>query len=1094
MKWLLSLLSAVLLLVSPHAYAEFSSAECNNIVTSQNFSVNFRLSPATHRETVYVTKRNESGFVAIWSNNSSVRRVAIRDTQTRLFGHYNITLQYESNTAKRGVLTYYLERGGSWVEIDSVEADITDLSAAIQVSGDNVSQLECSEDIAFPQPQSLDLCDYFPDAIQTNRYFVGFPFASDVVLGGDRNKLYLAQRTPISYNAVYHNVFASSGCVYGTSGSVSGCNYNPFLSYPSFPPTLPTFQPGTSDVYCNNSCEQTLTPGRYRNVTIGSNHSTIVLTDGEYWIETLNFATNDAALQVSGQAVVHYKRLLINGDRAEINASGSADNLLLVGHGVYSGITNYYHDVTAHAHLYIDDAALMGGSTGLINYGDRFYWQGAITSSRVRLGGHDGQIHAYAPQSCSLTGNQYAISMSPNTDISLMCGDDRPEFTITTTNNASAFSTQVRVTVVDSSGNSVSGVGLEVVDDIGSGSANTFTTNSDGKLRLQVVSSDFSSLTLNQSYTIQATLVQDTSQSDTSTFSYVPFKFAIDDQQIIAGQATTINAQVLACTEDGQQQVASNYSGQPQVNYQVDYPSQADGGINGNLEYQPSFSSGVSSDDLTLDEVGQFTVTLSDSRFDCSSYASCPIDGEEQLQGSFTLYSRPWTFALCGDDLQSGTSQGGEGFVAAGENFDLTAQPIRYVASADADYCDSDFVTQNYFYSDASVELSYQLDSPSNGELGTLTASSGLSQVITASDAANLGYMFDSLSYDEAGSIDITVTETGAFYSDILQGISASHTVGRFYPAAFQVVGNQWDYPDSQSFVYMNQPFEQMDYQVEALNAQLESLHNYALFSSDLQAQFDVYDPDYPTRFNMARQAGNWQVVDGRSIGYFSQQKGDDCSDSPCWSKAADFAPDGPFNLNTSSDTSSIQLVNDLVVGDGADNIDPVEFSAQTDALLPNQPDIRFGRMRIDSVGGIEGQSLSVPLYTEYWNGQKFTINHDDDATNFNGSHFCSQVVWSEGGSGAYLSGSSTVSSGSSAQLFAAQNSSGKEQVRFWLRLDSPETSGECTASTNVLPWLRFDWNSDNIDEEDPSAVVTFGLYRGNDKVIFRGERGFTGQ
>ena len=1102
MNGFVPLIGALLLFFSASASANFNASQCERINTNQDFAVSFSLSPAALNERVYATKRNDTGNAGIWANFGSQQSVAIRDTQTQRGMSYNVILHYQNLAGQNGRLTYFLERSGSWQQIESVVTDIAIAAAAIKIKGSNVSQLRCSDELEFPPITQLDVCDYFPYAMQTNRYSLIFnlPFFSSVNISGDRNKLFLPSRAPLSYSLVNPNIFtfnpqSASGCVYGGSSATQACSFNPFLNYSDFPPQLPTFQPGNQDVYCNNGCQQTLSSGSYRSITVGSNGSTVTLSPGVYWVDRLNFSTNDAKLNVDGgTAVVHYKQLLINGDRVKINAQGSADNLILIGHGNDSGVVITHNDVAGKALLYVDHEGFFGGSSGVQSYGDRFYWQGAITSWNVELGGHDSEIHAFAPQSCSIANNDYQVLMTPESDINLMCGDDVPEFLISTTNNASAFSTKVEVNLYDSLGNTPAGLQLVVSGEGSSNGGNTYTTNDSGQLRLKVATTNMDSISLDDSYSIEVTLVSDSSKSDTSTFSYVPFKFAVDDQQVIAGQAATIQAQVLACSVEGEQQVASNYSGQPQITHQVDYPSQGDGGIDGNLDYQPSFSSGVSSDDLTLDEVGQFTVTLSDASFECSSYANCPIDGKGELQGRFTLYSRPWTFALCGDDLQSGTSLAGEGFVAAGENFDLTAQPIRYVASSDANYCSSDIVTQNYFYSDASVELSYQLDSPQNGELGALTASSGLSQAISASDAANLGYRFDSLRYDEAGSIDITVTETGAFYSDILQGISASQTLGRFYPAAFQVVGNQWDYPSSQNFVYMNQPFDQMDYQVEALNAQLEPLHNYALFNQSLQAQFDVYDPNYPSRFSMSRLVGNWQVVDDRSIGYFSQTKGDDCSDSPCWLKASNVTPDGPFNMDSGSASSSIQLINDLVVGDGADNIDPVVFNAQTDALLPNQPDVRFGRMRMDSVGGLEGQSLSVPLYTEYWDGQKFAVNLDDDATNFDGRHFCSQVIWSEGGSGAYLSGSSAVNSGSSSQLFAAQNSSGKEQVRFWLRLDSPETSGECSASTNVLPWLRFDWNSDNLDEEDPSAVVTFGLYRGNDKVIFRGELGFTGQ
>ncbi len=1091
MKWSPFFWGVLLTLWSSLVSAAFFPSQCSSIETSQDFSVSLSLRPALLQETVYITKRNQDGVVVGWTNDRLIRRAAIHDRQTLPLFNYNILLQYEHIRGKRGVLTYYLERNGSWVEIDAVEADVTDLSAAIEVSGINVQNLACSEEIEFPEAESLNLCEYFPDPIQSNRYVLGVPFFTDLVIGGDRNKLYLPTYSPISFSSVATNPFGQSGCVYGSSSSVSGCLYNPFLSYANFPPQLATFIPSSKDVFCTNSCTETLSPGAYRTITIGSNGSTVTLSAGEYWINTLNFSTNDAKLNVTGQVVLHYKNLLINGDRVKINSEGNADNLVLIGHGTNSGVTIYNNDVSGRAHWYVDPDNLFGVN-GIVSYADRFNWRGAITATRVRLGGHDSQISAYAPQSCALFNNNYAITMSPNTDISLMCGDERPEFLVRTTNNALGFSTQVNVEVFDSSGNAASGVTLVVADGVGSGSGSVFTSNSEGRLRLQVVSDNPALVALNQSYSLKVTMAVDNNQADVSTFRYVPFKFAVDDQQIIAGQEITIDAQVLACDVDGGQVVASNYAGSPQVTQRVDYPSSADGGIEGVLSYQPQFNQGRSTASLTHSEAGQFTVTLQDSRYDCSEFASCPVDGSGVLQGSFTLYSRPWTFAICGDNLQRGTSESGLGMVAAGEGFDLIARPIRFTTQSD-NRCNLDLVTQNYFYSDASIDASYSLDTPESGVLGALSSSRGLSQVIGAADVVNQGYLFNQLRYDDVGSIDFHVTETGSFYANILQGIETSQTLGRFYPAQFRVLSNEWGYPGTQSFIYMNQPFESVDYQVEALNAQFEPVQNYPLFNPGLQAQFDITEPNYDDRFSAPRMAGTWQQIDGRSVGAFTQSGSDDCLDGLCWRKLADFTPDGPFNMLAESLTTDLQLTGDLIPGDGNDNQDPVNFAGNDNQFLI-QPDIRFGRARLESVGGLEDQQIQVPLSVEYWNGQQFEKNVDDDSTSFNGEHFCSQLIWSEGGSGAYLSGSGRVSSGSFSSLLAQQTVVGKQQVRFWLRLGFPQTDGDCVASTNVLPWLRYDWAQAQTDEQDPSAVVTFGLYRGNDKVIFRGERGMTGQ
>ena len=46
----------------------------------------------------------------------------------------------------------------------------------------------------------------------------------------------------------------------------------------------------------------------------------------------------------------------------------------------------------------------------------------------------------------------------------------------------------------------------------------------------------------------------------------------------------------------------------------------------------------------------------------------------------------------------------------------------------------------------------------------------------------------------------------------------------------------------------------------------------------------------------------------------------------------------------------------------------------------------------------------------------------------------------------------------------------------------------------SIYDWLKYDWN--NIDEgsdgliydDDPSATATFGIFRGNDRIIYQRE------
>lgn len=70
-----------------------------------------------------------------------------------------------------------------------------------------------------------------------------------------------------------------------------------------------------------------------------------------------------------------------------------------------------------------------------------------------------------------------------------------------------------------------------------------------------------------------------------------------------------------------------------------------------------------------------------------------------------------------------------------------------------------------------------------------------------------------------------------------------------------------------------------------------------------------------------------------------------------------------------------------------------------------------------------------------------------------------------------------------------------RAQVRLWLRQGSnsvqlTDSGVDCSNGADFTnqPWLQYNWR--NLGDEDPSTVVTFGTFRGNDRIIFSGEKG----
>lgn len=56
------------------------------------------------------------------------------------------------------------------------------------------------------------------------------------------------------------------------------------------------------------------------------------------------------------------------------------------------------------------------------------------------------------------------------------------------------------------------------------------------------------------------------------------------------------------------------------------------------------------------------------------------------------------------------------------------------------------------------------------------------------------------------------------------------------------------------------------------------------------------------------------------------------------------------------------------------------------------------------------------------------------------------------------------------------------------IRLTAPGPGGEgsVVVTPQVPDWLTYDWKGDGF--ENPSGLATFGIYKGNEKIIFRRE------
>lgn len=523
-----------------------------------------------------------------------------------------------------------------------------------------------------------------------------------------------------------------------------------------------------------------------------------------------------------------------------------------------------------------------------------------------------------------------------------------------------------------------------------------------------------------------------------------------------------------------------------------------------------------------------------------------------RLQGIVNVDVRPWTFAICdengGSNLPHGNSDGGDKFIAAGDKFSLQVKPIVWQAGGsltgdidvghydDIDYCNAD-VTQNFLLSDAqaaTVLMGSTLATPTQGRLDSGVQPGEGDSLERAHNAVNSGedhYTYTDLTWQEVGSLNITADAESDDYlgMNINQGY---REIGRFYPHHFRLENdNIWDYADGHyEFAYMNQPI-QMDYRVKAKSATDSDTENYGYFVSSLKAAFAVEAIEKNVVF------GN--EIEGESLNNRISQGPNQVDNT--WDKATyefnsnDFmflkilldsspylsAPDGPYHNANSAfgvavDTSNSDYTNDDQVNFNEDFVSTDTFTAPSGlnslgVTFMHQPNFRYGRMVLDAVSGPMGGPISVPLRVEYWDDNNFVVNSDDDGSQFKTDVY--YVMSNVDNSSAKLTSSAsssfiTVANGKSSRVQAKQNTAQREQVRLFLRQgnasggygNNPEpvedddlnatTDGWKNAGDVGQPWLQFNWRDKG--DEDPSTLVSFGAYRGNDRIIFRGESNLT--
>lgn len=526
-----------------------------------------------------------------------------------------------------------------------------------------------------------------------------------------------------------------------------------------------------------------------------------------------------------------------------------------------------------------------------------------------------------------------------------------------------------------------------------------------------------------------------------------------------------------------------------------------------------SFTAGVANFNLATTDVGKYAFNLDD---DSLSYAATTVSGS-----SADLSVRPFTLAVTGLTLAGTANPGGSAatdsvFGKAGAAFSATVTAYRWASGADAnnDGVPDAGVTLAQVSAggaapgfNASVALTPVAASqtPAGGVLGSLSNNivSGF-----ASGAATAS----TLAYSEVGSFVLNTSAvvggylgTSGLSLDALAFNAAGNQqtrVGRFIPASFALSSPSFTHRvdlgcgTASTFTYLDENFR-LGFTLTARNAAGATTQNYtgsfarldlATASNFKLAGIGGSTPFKTTnsRLSVSASSGSW--ASGVASGITLTAKALRTS-----------TPDGPFDT-ASFGIAPVDLDGVAMVSLDLDTDVPANGADSTKVgTIP----LRFGRLRLQNGMAAANRPVNLALAAQYWTGSAYDTNTLDSCTRIAATHLSFGTLRKTlVASDAVMSNSPvTLASGLGRVTLAAPASGhvGTLDVAIALDAATPPTDQSCLKNAPVswtpakaatagaaLTALRGPWCGTSFN--DPSARATWGLYRGDNGVIYQRE------
>lgn len=514
------------------------------------------------------------------------------------------------------------------------------------------------------------------------------------------------------------------------------------------------------------------------------------------------------------------------------------------------------------------------------------------------------------------------------------------------------------------------------------------------------------------------------------------------------------------------------------VNFWSTYDDPASGtaqvSLNGDAIANSSPGTGIS---LNFDgtATAHFTVAYADAgrMLLSAAYTGAGPDAGVALSGNDSFVARPVGLCVYSDDADSGCDPASSScsvFRQVDQDFNLKVKAVCWESASDSDFCTGNSTTPNY--QQTGISIGHALIAPSGGVTGSIDVTS---LDIGAGDNGEGSISNQQLS--EVGVFRFTATPPNYFGETL--SVATSANIGRFIPANFAMtVVSDGSFANSCSgFTYIGQNFgyatgDSPFVTITAVGAGGNTTQNYR------EDFVKLTDPSTQIAMPGVSADSSNLGTDGSTLLALDWSPG---------SSSLVANNDGTLTFTLGNDAFNYLRDTNSLVAPFTSDID-LSISSITDSdgvaalpagmpltISPAGIELRYGQLLLDNAYGPEQLPLILTLRSEYFNGTGFVTNDLDSCTpydsvylglsNYQGNLNSPDTVAS--GSGSLLSGT-----GYAMQL-SASGLGNDGSVDLTLDLSSTTGLG--------LEWLRP-------GGVDPTAKATFGIYKGNERLIYMRE------